>query len=127
MLRSYSRGDYINSSGEYSKRSSCGKRYFTKLYNPKRLIAHAKQCIQPGLEYFNLQLNTRLKIPLMAFKASQLTNPTMTKNLNLDASSVDLLKSFPFLSAEEICNLQAELPACLAKADDLDDTIDKLS
>ena len=58
----------------------------------KRLITHAKQCIQPGLEYFNLQLNTSLKIPLMAFKAAWLINPTVIRNLNPDASSVDLLK-----------------------------------
>ena len=97
------------------------------LTTQKRLISHAKQCIQPGLEYFNLQLNTSLKIHLIAFKASRLTNSTMIRNLNTDASSADLLKSFPFISAEEICYLKAELPAYLAKAEDLDDTIDKLS
>ena len=63
----------------------------------------------------------------MAFKDSQLTNPTMIRNLNPDASSVDLFKSFPFLSTEEICNLKAELLACLAKVEDLDDTVGKLS
>ena len=61
-----------------------------------RLITHAKQCIQPGLEYFSQQLNTSLKITLMAFKAAQLTNPTMIRNLNPEASTVDLLKIFPF-------------------------------
>ena len=47
-----------------------------------RLITHVKQYIQPGLEYFNQQLSISLKIPLMAFKAARLTNPTMIKNLN---------------------------------------------
>ena len=96
------------------------------LTTQQRLITHAKQCIKPGLECFNLQLSTNLKIPLMAFKASQLINPTMIRNLNSDASSVDLLKSFPFLSSEELCNLKAELPAYLSKAEDLDEKIDKL-
>jgi len=91
-----------------------------------RLMTHAKQCIQPGLQYFNQQLNTSLKIPLMAFKAARMTNPTVIRNLNPDTSTVDLLKSFPFVTADEITNLKAELPAYLGKAEDLDDTIDKL-
>ena len=33
-----------------------------------RLITHAKQCIQPGLEYLNQQLSISLKIPLITFK-----------------------------------------------------------
>jgi len=47
------------------------------------------------------------------------------RNLNPDASMVDLLKSL--VTADEITNLKAELPAYLAKAENLDDTIDKLS
>ena len=93
----------------------------------KRLISHAKQCIQTGLEYFNLQLNTSLRISLMAFKAARLINPIVIRNLNPDASSVDLLKSFPFVTADEICNLKGELPAYLAKAEDLDEKVYKLS
>lgn len=42
----------------------------------KILIAHAKQCIQPGIDYFNHQLGTSLKSLLMAFKASWMTNPS---------------------------------------------------
>ena len=63
----------------------------------------------------------------MAFKAAQLTNPTMIRNLNPEASTVDLLKSFPFVIVDEITNLKAELPAHLAKAEDLDDNVDKVS
>ena len=99
----------------------------TNLTTQTRLITHAKQCIQPGIEYFNQQFNTSLKIPLMAFKAAQLTNPTMIRNLNPEASTVDLLKSFPFVTVDEITNLKAELPAYLAKAEDLNDTVDKVS
>ena len=50
----------------------------------------------------------------------------MIRSLNPDASSVDLLKSFPFHSAEELCNLKAELLAYLAKAEDLNEKVDKL-
>ena len=92
----------------------------------KTLISHAKQCIQPGIDYFNHQLGTSLKSPLLAFKASRMTNPSMIKNLNLDASSLDLFKSFPFITAEELTNLKAELPAYLVKVEDLDESVDKL-
>jgi len=91
-----------------------------------RLITHAKQCVQPGLEYFKQQLDTSLKIPLMAFKAARLINPTVIRNLNPEASTVDLLRSFPFITADNITNLKAELPVYLAKSEDLDDSVDKL-
>ena len=61
------------------------------------LIAHAEQCIQPGIDYFNHQLGTSLKSPLLAFRASRMTNPSMIRNLNLDASSLDFLNPFPLL------------------------------
>ena len=64
----------------------------------------------------------------MAFKVAWLTNSTMIRNLNPEASTVDLLlKSFPFVTADEITNLKAKLPAYLPKAEDFDDTVDKLS
>ena len=59
----------------------------------KTLIAHAKQCIQPGIDYFNHQLGTSLKSPLLAFKASRMTNPSMIRNLNLDPFPLLLLKN----------------------------------
>ena len=92
----------------------------------KTLIAHAKQCIQPGIDYFNHQLGTSLKSPLMAFKASRMIDPTTIRNLNPDASSIDLFKSLPFVTAEELMKLKAELPAYLAKVEDLDESVDKL-
>ena len=55
-----------------------------------------------------------------------MTNPSMIKKLNLDASSLDLFKSFPFITVEELTNLKAELPAYLVKVEDLDESVDKL-
>ena len=98
----------------------------TSITIQQALKAYAKQCIQPGVDYFNQQLATNLKGPLMAFKASRLANPNMIRKLNPDASSVDLLKSFPFVTAEEITKLKAELPAYLAKVEDLDESLDNL-
>ena len=62
----------------------------------------------------------------MAFKASRMIDPTTIRNLNPDASSIDLFKSFPFITAEELIKLKAELPTYLAKVKDLDESVDKL-
>ena len=62
----------------------------------------------------------------MAFKAAWFINPITIRNLNPDALSVDLLKSFPFVTADKICNLNGELSAYLARAEDLDEKVDKL-
>ena len=53
-------------------------------------------------------------------------DPTTIRNLNPDASSIDLFKSFPFVTAEELMKLKAELPTYLAKVKDLDESVDKL-
>jgi len=42
-----------------------------------RLITRAEQCVQPGLKYFKQQLDTSFKIPLMAFIAARLINPSV--------------------------------------------------
>ena len=62
----------------------------------QQLIAYAKNCVEPALHYFKQQLNSSLKAPLAAFKASHLFNPNEIKLLNPDALSVDALASFPF-------------------------------
>ena len=62
----------------------------------QQLKVYAKQCIQPGLDYFNQQLQSSLKDSLTAFKAARLCNPCKLHQLNPDASSVDQLGSFPF-------------------------------
>jgi len=36
-------------------------------------------------------------------------------------------KIFPFVTADKISNLKAEFPAYLAKAEDFDDTVGKIS
>ena len=53
-------------------------------------------------------------------------DPTTIRNLNPNALSIDLFKSFPFVTAEELMKLKAELPAYLAKVEDLDECVDKL-
>ena len=41
----------------------------------QQLIAYAKSCIQPGLDYFEHQSQTSLKAPLAAFKAARFFCP----------------------------------------------------
>ena len=90
----------------------------------QQLIAYAKNCDEPALHYFKQQLNSSLKAPLAAFKASQLFNPNKIKLLNPDASSVDALASFPFFTQEEIAALKKELPGYLAKVEGIDNSLD---
>lgn len=92
----------------------------------QQLIAHAKNCVEPALNYFRQQLTSSLKVPLAAFKASRLFNPNIIKLLNPDTSSVDALSVIPFFNQEEITALKRELPSYLGKiaAIDNDDSSD---
>jgi len=83
----------------------------------QQLIAYAKNCVEPALNYFKQQLTSSLKTPLAAFKASRLFNPNTVKLLNPDASSVDALSAIPFFNQEEVAALKNELPSYLAKID----------
>ena len=86
----------------------------------QQLVAHAKNCAEPALNYFKQQLTSSLKVPLAAFKASRLFNPNTVKFLNPDASSVDTLSVIPFFNQEEITALKRELPSYLAKIEAID-------
>ena len=77
----------------------------------QQLIAHAKKCVEPALNYFKQQLTSSLKVPLATFKASRLFNPNTVKLLNPDASSVDALSVIAFFNQEEITALKRELPS----------------
>ena len=81
----------------------------------QKLIAYAKNCVEPALNYFKQQLTLSLKVPLAAFKASQLFNPDTVELLNPDSSSVNALSVIPFFSEEEIAGLKKELPRYLGK------------
>ena len=78
------------------------------------------------IDYFNQQLQSNLKDSLTAFKAARLCNPCKLHQLSPDASSVDQLGSFSFVTSQEISDLKAELPAYLAKCEDSNESCDKL-
>lgn len=81
------------------------------------LLQYAKKCVQPGLDYFQHQLENSLRVPLKAFKAARLFCPTMVASLNPSASDVESLLVFPFLSSTN--DLKEELPIYLAELMDL--------
>ena len=77
----------------------------------QQLLTYAKNCIQPGLDYFTQQLDTSLKIPLEAFKAARLFHPPKVYSMKPTACDVDDLRKFPFLNSQGIVDqLKGELP-----------------
>ena len=90
-----------------------------------QLLTHARNCVKPGLDYFQKQLQTSLKTPLEAFKAARLFSPHKLSVLLPSAADIDSLSSFKFLNSEELlASLKAELPTYLAKAEGVDFDID---
>ena len=83
-----------------------------------QLQAYASNCIKPGLEYFNHQLETSLKVPLEAFKAARLFYPPKAYTMQPSVGDVDNLSCIPFIDAEIIKLLKTELPVYLAKCAD---------
>lgn len=92
----------------------------------QQLIAYARNCVQPALDYFEHQLQTSLKAPLAAFKAARFFCPHKLGLLKPTAADIDLLSAFPFLSPQELSSLKSELPTYLVKADGIDPTVDHL-
>ena len=96
-------------------------------HSKQLMLRHGQQCIQPGIDYFNNQLTSTLQRPLAAFKAARYFSPQKMHEMQPSASSLESLKVFPFFdSQEELETLKAELPAYLAKAADVDSSIDPL-
>ena len=91
-------------------------------------ITYAKNCVQPGLSYFHLQLSTSLKKSLEVCKAFQLFSPQKAYTMQPDASKIDqLLSCVPFLNNSGTLNaLKAELPTYLSKAGGTDENFSPL-
>ena len=81
--------------------------------------------MQPGLDYFEQQLQTSLKAPLSAFKAARMFSPSKVTSLNPSASELDSLLAFPFFSAtSDLEGLKGKLATYLATAEGVDVTLD---
>ena len=91
----------------------------------QQMVKYVKNCVQPGLDYFDKQLNTSLKVSLSAFKAARLLCPYQVNTLNPTAADVDELSAFPFV--DNLASLKSELASYLAKSDSLNSSMDIVS
>ena len=93
----------------------------------QQLVTYAKSCVQPGLDYFQQQLQTSLKVILAAFKAARFFIPSKITDLKPSAAEVDSLLAFPFLSStQDLVGRKGELGTYLASAEGVDPTLDCL-
>ncbi len=81
----------------------------------QQLVDYAKRCCQPGFDYFNYQLTSSLKTPLLAFKAAGMFSPPKLHTMQPNATALDDLTAFPFFKSTDIAGLKAELPMYIAK------------
>lgn len=82
-----------------------------------RLVTQARDCVQPGLNFFQQKFNVQFLTNVRAFKAIRLCCPVHVSVLRPDARSLEELKNFPFVEDAAIANLATELPLHLAAAD----------
>ena len=61
-----------------------------------------------------------------AFKAAHYFSPQKVHEIQPTASSIDCLKAFPFFDSKDLEGLKGELPTYLAKAADVDSSIDPM-
>ena len=83
-----------------------------------QLIARAKACFQPGLQFYQEKFSGQFYGTVRAFKAARLCCPVQVQSLNPTAASLEEFRSFPFIDDDTtIANLAQELPLYLAAAD----------
>ena len=82
-----------------------------------QLVAQAKSCIQPGLQFYQEKFSGQFYEIVRAFKAARLSCPIKVQSLNPTAASRQELRNFPFITDDIIVDLAQELPLYLAAAD----------
>ena len=83
-----------------------------------QLIARAKACIQPGLQFYQQKFSGQFYENVRAFKAACLCCPVQVQSQNPTAESLQEFRSFPFIKDDtKIANLAEELPLYLAAAE----------
>ena len=89
------------------------------VYN--QLVAKAKACIYPGLQFFQRTFSQEFYENVRAFRSARLCCPVQVQQLRPTAASVEELRRFRFLDNDAIIQgLTAELPRYLALADGAD-------
>ena len=85
------------------------------IYN--QLMAQAKACIQPGLNFYQHKFSVQFRETVRAFKAARFCCPVQVQALRPTAASLEELRNFPFLKNDAtIANLAQELPLYIAAA-----------
>ena len=83
-----------------------------------QLVTRTKQCISPGLRFFQRKFSQEFHDLVRAFKNARLCCPVQVQNLHPNAASVAELRKFSFLNNDAtIDGLVNELPRYLAAAD----------
>ena len=86
------------------------------IYN--QLMAQAKACIRPGLNFYQHKFSVQFRDTVRAFKAARFCCPVQVQALRPTAASLEELRNFPFLNNDAtIANLAQELPLYIAAAD----------
>lgn len=82
-------------------------------------IIYAKNCCNPGIQYFERQLATSLRNSMDVFKAARLFNPAKVNFLQPTADSTRTAFGYlPFLPANDVDSLLEEQPQYMARAHD---------
>lgn len=83
-----------------------------------QLVTRTKQCISPGLRFFQRKFSQEFHDLVRAFKSARLCCPVQVQNLHPNAASLAELRKFSFLNNDAtIDGLVNELPRYLAAAD----------
>ena len=86
------------------------------IYN--QLMAQAKACILPGLNFYPYKFSVQFRDTVRAFKAARFCCPVQVQALRPTTASLEELRNFPFLNNDAtIANLAQELPLYIAAAD----------
>ena len=73
------------------------------VYN--QLVAKAKACIYPGLQFFQRKFSQEFYENVCAFRSARLCCPVQVQQLRLTAASVEELRRFRFLDNDAIITL----------------------
>jgi hypothetical protein len=86
------------------------------IYN--QLMAQAKACIRPGLNFYQCKFSIQFRDTVRAFKAARFCCPVQVQALRPTSASLEELRNFPFVNNDAtIANLAQELPLYIAAAD----------
>ncbi|KAK3742871.1 hypothetical protein QZH41_007769 [Actinostola sp. cb2023] len=83
-----------------------------------QLVARAKACINPGLQFYQRKFSQEFYDIVRAFRSARLCCPVQVQQLHPTVASVEELRKFSFLDDDGIIQgLTAELPRYMAIAD----------